>query len=313
MYGSGLCRSCANIGKKNPMIGSKRFSGKNNPMYIDGRSCIIRHCVDCGNILSKNGKTRCIDCYVKHMKGKNHPCFINGKPNCIDCGKQVSDYKSIRCLKCFIKYKKENVKPTVNYCCMDCGDLISLPTALNGGGLCKICCRQGNKHPRYGVKLSNKTKNKISKSLIGKMVGDKCPAYKDGRTLKKHYCKCGNEISYNSKYNRTGMCSSCARSGENNPNYVHGQGHFPYPLTFNNKLKESIRERDNYACQICGLKEKNNLRINKPVNLPIHHIDYNKDNCSFDNLISLCCKCHTKTNFNRDYWYAYCKYVIEGK
>lgn len=36
--------------------------------------------------------------------------------------------------------------------------------------------------------------------------------------------------------------------------------------------------------------------------LSIHHIDYNKENCSESNLITLCNQCHARTNYNRDYW-----------
>ena len=38
-----------------------------------------------------------------------------------------------------------------------------------------------------------------------------------------------------------------------------------------------------------------------------NHIDYNKLNCNPNNLISLCRKCHMKTNSNRDYWINYFK------
>jgi len=41
----------------------------------------------------------------------------------------------------------------------------------------------------------------------------------------------------------------------------------------------------------------------------IHHIDYNKFNCESSNLITLCLKCHLSTNGNRDYWYAYFRYI----
>lgn len=184
MYGSGLCLSCANSGKRNPMFGSTRLSGKNNPQYIDGRSILHKKCVDCNKPLSRNDANRCSRCHFLFSKKENHPNYQGGKPHCIDCGKQVSDYKSIRCQKCFIKYKKTHLKPTINYCCMDCGDLISLPTALNGNGRCNKCCRKGKNHPLFGSKMKPKSKNKISKALKGKYVGEKSPAYKDGRTLK---------------------------------------------------------------------------------------------------------------------------------
>ena len=39
--------------------------------------------------------------------------------------------------------------------------------------------------------------------------------------------------------------------------------------------------------------------------LNVHHIDYNKLNCMPNNLLSLCDKCHRKTNNNREYWTNY--------
>ena len=39
--------------------------------------------------------------------------------------------------------------------------------------------------------------------------------------------------------------------------------------------------------------------------LDCHHIDYNKKNCSLNNLITLCRSCHMKTNTNRNYWINY--------
>ena len=71
----------------------------------------------------------------------------------------------------------------------------------------------------------------------------------------------------------------------------------PYPFGFTKELKEEIRKRDNYKCQYCGCSQLENITA-----LCIHHIDYNKDNISEVNLISLCVHCNIKANFNRDFW-----------
>jgi len=77
---------------------------------------------------------------------------------------------------------------------------------------------------------------------------------------------------------------------------LHGimKSHFPYPDEFNDSLKKYIFLRDNGICQYC----------NTPVNgnHSVHHIDYDKLNCDLDNLVLLCRSCHSKTNFNREYW-----------
>lgn len=43
----------------------------------------------------------------------------------------------------------------------------------------------------------------------------------------------------------------------------------------------------------------------------VHHINYNKRNNNPSNLISLCRRCHSKTNFNREYWLNYFKKLYE--
>lgn len=79
-----------------------------------------------------------------------------------------------------------------------------------------------------------------------------------------------------------------------------------YPDEWDDKLREIIRERDNYICQECGVHQEEIGR-----KLDIHHIDYNKENCNLKNLISLCRICHIKTNSNRKYWEKYFKTLAD--
>jgi len=86
--------------------------------------------------------------------------------------------------------------------------------------------------------------------------------------------------------------------GENAPGWKGGISFEIYPKEWNNKLKQLIRERDNYICQECGISDKERI-------LHIHHIDYNKNNNELINLITLCNVCHAKTNWNRSKWQDY--------
>lgn len=88
--------------------------------------------------------------------------------------------------------------------------------------------------------------------------------------------------------------------GENHPLWLGGKSFEPYGLQFNRNLKRIIRNRDEFSCQLCFLNEK---QLGK--RLSIHHIDYDKQNNHYYNLISLCTNCHVKTNFNREYWQNY--------
>jgi len=98
--------------------------------------------------------------------------------------------------------------------------------------------------------------------------------------------------------------------GKGNPNYLHGKAYEPYSSKWTETLKESIRQRDNYICQLCGRTQKREIKeLNQK--LSVHHIDYNKEHLNPNNLMTLCRKCNMKVNFNRDYWYAYFTYIIE--
>jgi len=72
----------------------------------------------------------------------------------------------------------------------------------------------------------------------------------------------------------------------------------PYSVDWIQTLKRAVRERDNYICQVCS-KYGN----------AVHHIDYNKKNSNPDNLITLCGKCHAKTNHKRKEWEEFLKNV----
>lgn len=90
-----------------------------------------------------------------------------------------------------------------------------------------------------------------------------------------------------------------ANSGENNHFWKGGLSFEPYTLEFNNWLKEQIRTRDNFTCQLCRLVQNGQKHC-------VHHIDYNKKNCDPNNLITLCRRCHTQTNISNRYnWLNY--------
>ena len=93
-----------------------------------------------------------------------------------------------------------------------------------------------------------------------------------------------------------------AKLGEKHWNWQGGKSFEPYGLEFNEDLKEVIRNRDRRKCVIC---EKTELENGEK--LTVHHIDYEKLNNNPNNLISLCHSCHSKTNYNKDYWINYFK------
>ena len=96
-------------------------------------------------------------------------------------------------------------------------------------------------------------------------------------------------------------------AGEKNPFWKGGKSFELYSKDWYSTLREDIRKRDNYTCQECGIHQDELQGFYK--RLDIHHIDYNKHNCNPINLITLCRRCHSKTNSNREFWY---KYFIEN-
>ena len=90
------------------------------------------------------------------------------------------------------------------------------------------------------------------------------------------------------------------RSGPNHHNWNGGSSRLPYAWDFTDELKEEVRERDGYKCQLCGTpQEKCKTTLN------VHHIDYDKQNSDPMNLVTLCCGCNSKVNKNRGYWMYY--------
>jgi hypothetical protein len=182
---------------------------------------------------------------------------------------------------------------------------------------CKDCHREIN----YRSKRCRKCYNKFN-------IDKNHPCHIDGRKTKQHYCIiCGAKISYNGwrknekcrkcshpkitnhcigcgieiSRNEYERCLSCSKKGELNNNYVKDRSLIEYTLEWNGQLKESIRKRDDYKCQNCGMTEEEHLIVWGQV-LHVHHIDYNKKNCQEDNLITTCLQCNIRANFNRDYW-----------
>lgn len=98
------------------------------------------------------------------------------------------------------------------------------------------------------------------------------------------------------------------RFGELNPNWNNGSSFEPYGIEFNKEFKQLVYERDNYTCQCPNCKNKINT-------LDAHHIDFNKQNNTLENVITLCRSCHTKTNGknNRQYWTEFYQNIMRTK
>lgn len=107
----------------------------------------------------------------------------------------------------------------------------------------------------------------------------------------------GNTNTFGKSYGfETRLKDSIAKVGAVNPAWNGGSSFTPYPPEFNVNLKRIILSRDSYTCQLCKAQPEDKRRLHP------HHIDYDKNNCHAENLITLCHNCHSKTNHHRNEW-----------
>lgn len=159
-------------------------------------------------------------------------------------------------------------------------------------------------------KASKETKRKMSESHKGKKLSEKTKCKmslsKKGLIFSEEHRK---KLSESHKGKKMSLENRIKRSKDNCNFWKGGKSFELYSDDWTELLKESIRERDKYICKECGLHQDELIgRLKK---LDVHHIDYNKDNCNQDNLITLCRKCHIKTNFDREKWIEYFKTIWE--
>lgn len=144
----------------------------------------------------------------------------------------------------------------------------------------------GRKTWNKGVPMSEETKKKISEKLKNRVISDetriKLSLIHKGKSKTKEHKQKIKANHHDVKLDK-------------NPMWKGGKSFEKYTVEWTNELKEKIRVRDNHCCKICGCKQ-----IDRK--MEVHHIDYDKKNCQENNLITLCLRCHRKTNNNRDYW-----------
>jgi len=109
---------------------------------------------------------------------------------------------------------------------------------------------------------------------------------------------------WNNQNSRCPTCFYINNSGPNNNSWKGGISCEPYcGVWLDKEFKEDIKQRDNYQCQnpdCWGTSKK----------LVIHHIDYNKKNCSPTNLITLCNSCNIRANKDREWHTKFYRSVL---
>ena len=114
------------------------------------------------------------------------------------------------------------------------------------------------------------------KSLSQSKIGKKRPPFSE---------EWKRNIAKNSIFQKGKIPWNKGMVGEKSATWKGGLSYLPYSLDWTESLRRTIRERDHYACQLCG-KPQGDIAHD------VHHIDYDKLNCNPNNLITICKKCH---------------------
>lgn len=142
-----------------------------------------------------------------------------------------------------------------------------------------------------GYKHSEETRKRMSKAFKGRK-------YSEETRKKMGLAKKGQHLSPKTEFGKL----------EKHPNWQGGLSFEPYGIEFNNKFKRAIRKRDNQVCMLCGIHRE---KLKKA--LDVHHINYDKKLTIPQNCISLCRKCHIKTNQNRKHWVKFFQSLLSEK
>jgi hypothetical protein len=187
----------------------------------------------------------------------------------------------------------------------------------------------GERHPLFGKHFSEESKRKMSIANTGHKSSDETrkkiseatsginnPRYgatitpeqrqKQSESMKRFYDE-NPEAKKESQ--KTMRKNRITRTGPESNLWKGGISFEPYCPKFNKDLKERVRSFFDYECIMCGKTTKEN-----GINLCVHHVEYDKLACCHGKPVhfaSLCHRCHSKTNHNRERWEAMMHRIID--
>ncbi len=183
-------------------------------------------------------------------------------------------------------------------CKCGCGNPVSKPENKYVNGH----IWRGRSNNRLGIKHTEETKKKMSKSHIGKQTGPDNPAYgkkmsketcrKKSKAMKGRFLKEENPF-YGKKHTpETKRRMSEVKRGENAWNWKEDSDEKYCSIFRNKEFRQIIYQRDSNSCQLCGCTRQLNFKLHGHKRLSIHHINHNKKDCNLRNCISLCVPCN---------------------
>jgi 5-methylcytosine-specific restriction endonuclease McrA len=192
--------------------------------------------------------------------------------------------------------------------CLTCGRVYPRDTR-NKGGYCSLTCyweslrgKRGHNYDRVPVQCATCGATfEVERGRVGKARYCSYACMGAGQRepkIRKICPVCGKSFEVWPSHERVRYCShKChgfAARGEKHPLWKGGR--FPFYGSDWHEVRQRIRDRDGYRCQVCGVPESQ-----LTYRLHVHHIiprgDFNGDLAAANdptNLISLCRACHRR-------------------
>ena len=173
--------------------------------------------------------------------------------------------------------------------------------------------REKIRNKLMGHKVSKETRKKMQEKTKGRKESTEIRKRKSER-MKKEYSS-GLRISAmkgktHSKEARAKI--SFGMKLDKHWNWLGGKSFEPYTKEFNKEFKRKIKVRDGRMCLKCGMKEEDHMRV-WGLGLSIHHINYNKKLTILQNCCTLCNRCNTEVNYNRNQWIEFFRSMLSER
>jgi hypothetical protein len=267
-----------------------------------GNACWYCRC-ECGNEIIalgcnlRSGNTTSCSCYNKEIANKSRRLDLVGQR----FGRLM-----------VISRCKHESRLGKFICKCDCGNIVHVSIDHLRAGHTKSCGCYNKEVASARVK-SNLIGIRFNRLLVIAEHGKN----KYGMIRWLCLCDCGSEVvvaTNNLTGGHTGSCgcymrdrASEANSGANGPHWKGGISCNPYCAVWRDEeYKTDIKIRDGNTCQNPNCTKTHNKLV-------VHHIDYNKMDCSPGNLITLCVSCNIKANTNRLAWKDFYKSVLNSR
>lgn len=276
---------------------------------------------------------------------KNKPDWKRGKIKCVckQCGKEFNVVPSrikigggkYCSLKCRGEAKRGEKSPfwkggEIIHYCKQCGREFAVDSwadKTGNGKYCSVECRGKARRNRTicicevcGTEFEIKT-SRVERGN-GRYCSKVCADIAQTTSIKTICQTCGKEFEVAPSLIKKGHGKYCSRecraveiSGDKNSSWRGGTSFLPYCPKFNKRRKKAVRDFFNNMCLGCGkLASENVVGGRGVINLPVHHVDHDKEqgcNGKPFNLVPLCYDCHGDEFNDREGYQKYINKTLE--